>query len=267
MRILVGKALCMVVQQQPAVEGISNFNIPLEPAETLGFGPGKGCFLEAKLGDFFGRSRQVRIYHDGHSNPWLGIRQGRRYPRVSFLSSDGIRLRIAYGSTQVRVASIYLGYPTQLYCTGSIARFRDFDFEQLPWKPLGLYHISLRRELENVMLRSKYRYPHGRIGSEVAYSIATRELDFEHLILNDPSEGGADMMTGDGKVLFENRLVTITEVMSREALVRQIVFEIGRLKARLRSDLAFYRTAEVGYASLSFIGLDGLGTMMFELKR
>lgn len=257
----------MVVHQQPAVEGISKFYVPLEPAETPGFGLGKGCFLEARLGDFFGHARKVRIYHNGHFNPWLGIRKGRKYPKASCLSSDGIRLRLAYGSTKVRVASIYLSDPSQLYHAESITRFPDFDSEQLPWKPLGSYHISLKRELENKMLRSRYRYPHGRIGSEVAYSVAIRELNFERLILNDPSEGGADMLTEDERVVFEDRLVTITGAMSKEALERQIVFELGRLKARLRSDLAFYRTAEAGYAFLSFIGLDGLGTMMFELTK
>jgi hypothetical protein len=266
-RILDGKAPCVVVQQQPAVEGISKFNIPLEAAENLGFGPGKGCFLEAKIGDFFGFSRKVRIYHDGHSKPWLGIRQGTKYPRVSFLSSDGIRLRLAYGSTQVRVASIYLGDPSQLYISERVGRFRDFDFSRLPWKPSSSYLVLLKRELEGKMLQCRYRYPHGRIGSEVAYSIAARELDFGRLILNDPSDGGADMMTEDGKVLFENRLVTITEAMSSQALERQIVFEIGRLKTRLRSDLEFYQAADAGYAFLSFIGADGLGTMMFELMK
>jgi len=135
------------------------------------------------------------------------------------------------------------------------------------WEPLASYRISLARELEHKMLQNRYRYPHGRIGSEIAYSIATCELGFEHLILNDPSEGGADMMTEDGKVLFENMLVTITRAMTREALERQIVFELGRLKKRLRPDLAFYRSAEVGYASLSFVGLDGLKAMMFESKK
>ncbi len=264
-RILDGRALCVVVQQQPAVEGISKFDVRLEPSEHLGFGPGKGCFLEAGLKDFFGHTRKMRIYHDGHSNPWLGIRQGRKFPRVSFLSSDGVRLRLAYGSTQVRVASFYLRDPKQLYSSVRVEQLRGLDIRRLPWKPSGSYHVSPKRELESKMLQSRYRYPHGRLGTEIAYSIAARELDFERLTLNDPSAGGADMMTGDGKVIFENRLVTITEAMSREALERQIVFELGRLKSRLRSDFAFYQTAEIGYAFLSFVGADGLETLMFEL--
>lgn len=261
------RSLRMVVQQQPAVEGVSKFDVSLEPTETLGFGPGKGCYLEAKLPDFFRHFRQARIYHDGHSNAWVGLRQGRKYPRISLLSFDGVRLRIAYGSPQIRVASVYLAEPTSLYFAERTTRFKDLDFKKLSWKPWGSYRISLRRELERKMLQSKFRYPHGRIGSEIAYSIANRELDLDHLILNDPSEGGADMMTADGRVVFENRLVTITEAMSNDAIERQIEFELGRLKKRLRSDLVYYQSARVGWAFLSFMGIEGLGTMMFEMKR
>jgi hypothetical protein len=267
LRISQGNTLRMAVQQQPPVEGISKFDVLMKPAETLGFGPGKGCFLETTLEDVFGHPRKARIYHDGHSTASIGLRQGRKYPKVSFLSSDGIRLRIAYGSPQVRVASIYLSDPSSLYHIERIAQFQSLNLKRLPLTPLDSYRISVARQTESKMLLSKYRYPHGRIGSEIAYSIAVHELGLKDLVLNDPSDGGADMITEDGKFLFENRLVTITQVMPQETLERQIAFELGRLERRLRSDFVFYRSAEVGYAFLSFLELDGLGTMVFEMER
>jgi hypothetical protein len=69
-------------QQQPTLEGVSNFEVRVEPTGDLGFAPGKGCFLETTIRDFFGRVRKIRVYHDGHSSPWVGLRQGKRYPRV-----------------------------------------------------------------------------------------------------------------------------------------------------------------------------------------
>lgn len=261
------KGFRIEVEQRPAVEGISRFDVSMEPEEDLGFVPGLGCHLDARVSDFYGRERQVRIYHDGHSAAWVGLQRGKRYPRVSLLSFDGVRLRLAYGSPEIRVASIYLADPASLYSIEPSRQLEKPVFENLPWKPFRSYRIEIKRELEREMLRSRHRYPHGRIGSEIAYSIATRELGFENLILNDPSEGGADMMTRNGSVVFENRLVTITEAMSLDLLERQILFQLGRLKTRLRSDLSFYRSAEIGYAFLSYLYAGRLETMIFRMEK
>jgi len=255
------------IQQRPVVEGISTFEISMESREDLGFVPGLGCFMETRVVDFFGRERKARIYHDGHSRPWLGLRKGRRYPKVSLMSFDGVRLRIAYGSPEIRVASIYLADPAECYSIEPHTPQGWPPSGNPHWTPSRFYTIELRRVLEREMLRSRYRYPHGRLGSEIAYSIASRELGFANLILNDPSDGGADMMTRDGAAIFENRLVTITGAMSHNTLEQQILFQLSRLKTRLESDLRFYRLARVGYAFLSYVERDELRTMMFEMRR
>ncbi len=92
-------------------------------------------------------------------------------------------------------------------------------------------------------------------------------MGFDNLILNDPSEGGADMSTTDGRILFENRLLTITGAMDRHLIERQVQFQLGKLMARLSSDLVYYRKAERGYAFLSFVENGGIETMMFEMTR
>lgn len=112
-RLSGGAGLSIEAEQQPPIEGISKFSVSLELAEGLGFAPGKGCFLEARIPDFFGRKRKVRFYHDGHSPAWAGLQQGKRYPRISFLSYDGIRLRIAYGSPDIRIASFTSKIPAR----------------------------------------------------------------------------------------------------------------------------------------------------------
>jgi hypothetical protein len=255
------------VEQKPAVEGVSRFDVPFGYAGNLGFVPGCGCFLEVKVSDFFGRARRIRFYHDGHSPAHVGLRQGRKYPRVSFFSFDGVRLRVAYGSPMIRVASFYLNDPSPLYRI-ELSQTRMAPMVQnLGWKPARCYRIGLKRSTEQEMVRSRDRYPHGRLGSEISYSIANHDLGFRSLTLNDPAEGGPDMITSDGRVLFENRLVTITEAMSKDLAERQLRFQLTRLKTRLVSDLAFYRKAELGCAFLSYVDLDGIRTMMFEMRR
>lgn len=260
------RGLRLRIRQSPPIAGLSTFQVPITPATNLGFAPGLGCFLEARIVDLFGRERKLRLYHNGHSTAWLGLRQGRRYPRVSLLSSDGIRFRIVYGSPEMRIATIYLQDPAALY---SIHESPEVGVQlgKLKWNPLRCYSAQPRRQLETDMLRSRHRYPHGRVGSEVAYAIANRDLSVSGLILNDPSEDGPDMVAEDGRVIFENRLLTITEAMTDDLLQRQIEFQMGRLKARLASDLSFYSKARMGYAFLSFVDSRGLKTLLFELRK
>jgi hypothetical protein len=209
-------------EQDPPVEGVKEFSLALK-LRNLDFAPGLGCYLEAGIVDYFGRERRVRFYHDGHSTAWIGLHRGKRYPRISLLSYDGVRLRIAYGSPEVRVASIYLDDPSSLYSLQQVEEEQFHATRSSGWRPSRLFSVKINRVLEREMLRSRYRYPHGKLGSEIAYSIPSRELGFENLILNDPSEGGADMMTNDGGVVFESRLVTITGAM-----------KIGRASCRER---------------------------------
>ena len=60
-------------------------------------------------------------------------------------------------------------------------------------------------------------------------------------------------MSRDGRVIFENRLLTITGSMPAKLLERQVAFQLGRMRARLKSDLSYYNAARLGYVSLSYI--------------
>jgi len=75
------------------------------------------------------------------------------------------------------------------------------------------------------------------------------------------------MMSRDGTVIFENRLITVTGSMSEELLERQLVFQLGRLRSRLQSDLTFYRSARVGYIFLTYLDSKDLQTISFEMKK
>jgi hypothetical protein len=261
-----GGLLRIEAEQWPPVEGISNFVLIAHCSSSLAFAPGLGCNLQASLIDFGGRKRQVRFYHDGHGPAWVGFQQGRRFPRVSLLSFDGVRLRVAYGSPRLRVASIYINNPNSIY-TLRTEREEIHLRNNTPWKALAFYSVGLNRETEREMLRSRYRYPHGRLGTEIAHAISSRELGFHDLVLNDPAKGGPDMTAENGEVLFENRLVVITVAMGPKACEQQLLFQIDRLKRRVQSDLAYYRKAKRGFAILTYLNLRGLRSMVLETKK
>ena len=267
-RIRGGSETIMQVEQNPPLEGISKFDLCLQNSTSVEFVPGYGCFLEGEIRDFCGMLRRLRIYHDGHSVPWMGLKRGRRFPKISFMSFDGFRLRLAYGSPEIRVATVYLASPVPLYSVTAIRDERGIQGgTEAGWRMQNSYLVELTRETEREMLRSRYRYPHGRIGSEIAYSIASRQMGFQELVLNDPSAGGADMMTRDGKTVFESRLLVITSAMTSSMRTRQVDFQLQRMRKRLRSDLSFYKEAEVGYALLSYVDSGNLKTVQFEMRR
>jgi hypothetical protein len=209
----------------------------------------------------------MRIYHDGYSKSWIGLQRGKRCPRVSFISFDGVRLRIAYGSPEIRVATIYIADPSPLYSVEESWRGDGLALNNLPIAPKWAYRIRLKREVEEEMLRNRYRYPHGRIGSEIAYAIACRHMGRDRLVLNDPSEGGADMMSRNREIVFENRLITVTRGMSAGSLERQVIFQLEQLKTRLLSDLLYYDGSRIGYISLSFLDSEGLRTLVWEMRK
>jgi hypothetical protein len=250
--------------QEPSVEGINRFRINGIPSD-LGFVPGYGCYLQFRIVDFFNRIETIRVYHDGHNQPWFGLKRSRKFPRISFVSHDGARLKFVYGSPHKSVATIYAIDPSNLYKIEVESRSPRIS-QEIRWAS-DSYGVELRRDFERRMLQSAYRYPHGRIGAEIAYSIATKEIGIGDLVLGDPSNGGPDMVTRDGRTVIEARLVAITEALKDTSKTRQIDFQSARLESRLKSDLAFYPSARSGYAFLSYLDHGNIHTLVFRQEK
>ncbi|HEV2139199.1 MAG TPA: hypothetical protein VGR53_10190 [Nitrososphaerales archaeon] len=251
--------------QEPAVEGIDSFSVDGIASDTLGFVPGYGCYLQFRVLDWFKRDRVLRIYHNGHSRPLLGLGRSKKFPRISFISHDGIRLKVVYNSPQRSVMTIYSADPSSIYKIESGDR-RSTSL-RTHFGAIDSYQIELSRNVEHEMLASKYRYPHARLGAEVAYSIASKEIDIKDVILRDPSEGGADLMSLDGKTVVEARFIAVTDAFRERVKIRQIEFQSSQLKARLKSDLAFYEWARSGYAVLSFLDSSAIRVLVFKMEK
>jgi hypothetical protein len=253
------------LSQEPAVEGIERFRVRGIASNSLDFIPGYGCCLQFKVVDFFGRAETLRVYHDGHSVPWLGLGRSKKFPKISFISHDGTRLKLVYNSPQKRVATIYSDDPSRLFRVGPQGGVSEHVNRDTLL--CDCYKIELRRNYERKMLENPYRYPHGRLGAEIAYAISKLKIGIKDLILNDPSDGGPDLVTRDGRVVIEARLLVITEAMGNKARVSQIEFQLARLGSRLKSDLAFYPLAQSGYGFLSYLEKGRIRTLNFHIEK
>src|SRR2546428_12293284 len=120
----------MVEKQLPKDRGepASTFTLSGRIVQPLDIHYGD-VYLQVEMKDYFGQTRDFKIHHDGHTPPWLGIEAGSGFPRVSFLTFDGVRLRVVYVLSQndINIATIYLGDPSILYTFGELRNVLPID--------------------------------------------------------------------------------------------------------------------------------------------
>ena len=262
-----GDDLTIGISQDPAVAGISDFTIKGTAAEALGFSRGDTT-LDLGFTDVFGRPRSLRIYFDGYGPVSLGISVGTRFSSVSFLAWDGTRLSIAYVPSEgvTRVGTIYLASPSLLYEMGEL---HDY---QLPYQVQG-YSRSLmidsvvpNRELEKTMAYHGSMSDVGRIGAEIAYSVAKDKLGLKDVVMNEPARPGADLFTKDGKVVMQARMLQRTADASIGQIKTDIETELKGLIEQLGTDFDNHHEATTGFAILSYIDIDGsIKTIVLEV--
>src|SRR5208282_3819262 len=120
---------------------------------------------------------------------------------------DGVRLSIVYGSPTLAIATIYESSPTSFYNLGPmVAQPLDFTVPGLS-SVKQIQQVSLVRQFETNMLDSSSNYALGRLGAEIAYTVATEKLDLSSVVIGEPSQGGPDLWTQDGGTVLEARLL------------------------------------------------------------
>ena len=62
-------------------------------------------------------------------------------------------------------------------------------------------------QLEYSMAHSSDTYSIGRIGAEIAYTIATEKFGLNDVEINEVSQGGVDLITADGSAVIQARLL------------------------------------------------------------
>ncbi|MDA4119380.1 MAG: hypothetical protein OK436_02225 [Thaumarchaeota archaeon] len=262
-------SLQITFSQTPPVEGIDSFVL-----RGIVFSDLKCVHSIASLAfiieDFFGFTKTLALYHDGHDPPTLGILAGGQFYKVSSLAFDGVKLAIGfrYRIANPNTVTLYEATPLWLY------RFRDaipFDFSltsRLPSKCLLVPDISAVREAECLLIEHGRKYQLGRIGAEIAYAIANRILHLNEVVLNEPSRGGKDLFTRDGLVVIQSRLLTRTLVTGKGEPLLTIRRELSRLIGKLSQDFEYTPEAEKGYAILTYLTKSlGVRAIVVELLR
>jgi len=227
------------VSQNPRMEGIGVFEIIGRLARPLTFLDGRAV-LEVSLTDIFKAERELRIYHDGHSNPALGIQHSTRFDLVTSIGFDGVRLRLLYGTRRSgpQVATLYRSRPDGLYHFVRADHNCQVNSLVRELRPNFVLGVTLARRLEQSMLKHGRTYDHGILGAEIACSIASKTLMDDALRMSEPAVGGPDLLSGDRRTAIEARLLTRTRSMSLTASVREAARHFKQMKERLHWEMS-----------------------------
>jgi hypothetical protein len=254
----------MIARQTPPIEGVSAFSLDTLLPPSLGFNGGR-TFADFGLVDSFGQKRILRAYYDGHSRAWLTLWSGSCYRRIVMICNDGTRVRIVTrAGIENSTATLYMSDPADLYSISEFDDCEDFRLKRVS-ELRRVSEVVYRRETECMMRDSGSTYAHGRLGSELAYVVAKRILGLGQVKLVEPSKGGKDLYSLDGKTVIQARLLTKTKAVSVSRRRVQIHIALTNLIRKVRQDLEFNPSADTGYSILAY--LDGSGETKILLAR
>jgi hypothetical protein len=125
--------------------------------------------------------------------------------------------------------------------------------------------VEIIRNLEKAMLARGGTYDLGRLGSEIAYVVAGKNLGLRNTIIEEPAKGGRDLYTRDNTIAIQARLLTDFTQGSRETLIQKALFDLAEA---VQQDYENQPQMHDGYAVLSYLDADGtLKTIVLEVPR
>ena len=263
-----GDNLNVFVTQDPEVEGLSEFVIG-GTAQPLKFHIGV-TYLDFGIADAFGDVRPFRISYNGYGRVSLGIGIGDKFGSAFFLSNDGVRLRVLYnvGQFTTRLATLYLKPPSVLYSLGENGLF------EIPAEVSGvrsaflINYVNLNRALEQTMLKVGSTYDAGRLGAEIAYTVATEKLGLKDVVMVEPAQYGTDLFTRDWNVVMQARMLRQTQSLDPASVKTLITVQLNDMVWQLGRDFQNHPKAVKGYAILSYWDNDNIvRTIVLEVPR
>ncbi len=269
---LSGNQLTITGSESANLAGTTTFSFQTQVQDSLEFAPGQGAYLQVGIPDIFGQVRNMRIYFNGFGDASLHLQGGAKFPTVSMLSFDGVRLNIVYGSPTLSIATIYEVSPSDLYALG------DVDTEPLNFQVQGasevmqIQDVGLVRQLEQSMLASSSNYALSRLGTEIAYKVGTQKLGFNNIVIGEPSQGGPDLWTQDGTVVLEARMLGSragADAAGQGALDSLLQKQLTQMVNHIvKTDFSLYPQASTGYAILTYLDANGnLHTIVLEVTK
>jgi len=248
---LVGGQVQMNVEQE-TLEGVSSFSVGGAPGD-LSYSNGN-TFITFDLPNVVGPIRTFKITFDGYGNALLSISSSSNFYPVNLVCSDGVRLRIVSdaGGGSLTVSTLYLQKPSTIYELGAEGQL-DFSVPGAS-QTFVIQQVTPLRALENSMVQTGSPYALGRIGAEIAYTVVEQKFDVDNLIMNEPSQGGADLISGDRTVTVQARMLRDSTSLAPSELATTLSTEMGKLVAKIqKGDFANNSSAQVGYAVLSYL--------------
>ena len=107
-----------------------------------------------------------------------------------------------------------------------------------------------------------------RIGAEIAYTVAVEKLGLQNVIMHDPSQGGADLITKDGSVVIEARMFQRTSTQVQPMLNTVIQGELTQMVERILFDFNKNTSAKTGYVIFSYVdNSNAIHTIVLEVLK
>lgn len=246
------KGLWMRCHQTPSIEGCTDFDLSAGIVSIFRRYDGYAR-LDFTITDFLENHRTLALFHDGRMSPWLGIKSGRCFSRVFMISSDGVRVRVIYGrSREFNVAVLYNSDPSALYSIGwttSSGANPAPSNEDVP----VMGKVKLVRTLEQRMVSQGTAYDHARLGAEIAYKVANELLRLDNVVLFEPSRGGKDLVSSDGEVVIQARMLVRTRDQISQRLKDDVTRNMRNFLAKLGQDFRYNTSARRGLAVLTYL--------------
>jgi hypothetical protein len=265
---LKGTSLDLAFSQVPAIQGFGHFVVSGVCEKRLGFNSGRTT-LDVSLTDYFGKMRTIRINHTGRDKPWFGIRYGDKFERILAIWHDGVRTRFVKnaGQKDTDLVTVYLGDPSRIVHLGDLSSHRSHLRYHRKDRLYWIDDIWFGREIERDLLHNGTHYELGRLGAEVAYSVATQKLGLRNLVLVEPSKGGRDLYTRDGKAVMQARLVADPSRLSRRNIAFTLCRQFESLHAKLLQDFRYNPGARKGFGVVSYVIDNRLRASVLEISR
>jgi len=257
-----GLDLTLAIQQLSPIGDDWKFQLKGRLIDSLVFQTGS-IFCTFLVTDSFGVERGIRLYHNGFTRVGLAIEAARDYFRVQHLSFDGFRLSLAYRyGNWTSITSLYLKQPSSLYRIGNMREISH----GIPVKGISdvflVDRVELLRDHEKVLVSSGRNYHIGRVGAEIAYTIALQKFGCENLVIEEPAKGGTDIHSRDLRVAVEARLMSHIRPAT---LGFEISRQMERLSHKVRSDFRRTPAATVGYAIFSYVEFGEIRSIIAQI--
>jgi hypothetical protein len=168
------------------------------------------------------------------------------------VSFDTYRLRFASLSSpsNIDIATIYAKLPLQLYSLGDMAEKPQPFSVPYASKVFQIDHVDMTRQLEGEMRNLGTSYDRGRLGAEIAYTVATEKLGLKGLIMHEPSVGGNDLENPDGTAIIQARMLASTNDPTAD-INAKLRSDLSQMTTKLHDGFKIYPQA-TGYAILTY---------------